>query len=123
MGAAKKDTSRPSVFLLSIPLMLVGIFMILGSFMFRSLPNDVVWTNEQAEAHQQAADKYHRDQFDTSISKIDLKTSREEFEAIDADLNRAKNTQQTLPTILRWAGIAAAGVGYVLLTVKRTSED
>ena len=103
--------------------MAIGVICILTSFALRSIPNDAVWSEEQAVAHQRASNKFHRDQFDKRISDSELAESRAAFEEIDEKLSRAKGTRNGLPVIVRWIGIVSAGVGYVVLLVVRSNQD
>jgi|GEM_PF-5395846 len=109
--------------IIGISLMVVGLVLIVASFSARAVPAKAVWTNEQAVAHQKASNKYHNDQFDESISKVELKASREEFEAINQKLKNAKFKRDGLPIVLRWIGIVSAGLGYVITLLVRSNED
>lgn len=109
--------------IVGIVMMVAGIVLIIGSFAMRALPTKAVWTEEQAIAHQKASNRYHNDQFDKKISKTELKTSQEEFEAINAQLDRAKYNKSGLPKLLRWIGIGSAGIGYLVLLLVRSNED
>ena len=109
--------------ILGISLMGIGLVLIVASFTVRVIPGKAVWSNEQAIAHQKASNKYHNDQFDQSITKVELEASRKEFEVINEQLDRAKYKRSGLPKVLRWIGIGSAGVGYVMLLIVRSNDD
>lgn len=107
----------------AVPLMLIGVACVLASFALTTIPDKAVWSKEQALVHQKASNKYHKDQFDKSLSEAELAASREAFEAIDQKLSRAKSTKQFLPKVVRWVGIASAGLGWVILVIIRSNQD
>lgn len=107
----------------AVPLMVIGVICILASFALSSVPTDVVWSDEQAIAHQEASNRFHRDQFDKSLSESELAKSREAFEEIDEQLSRAKGRRNGIPIIVRWIGIVCTGLGYVVLLVVRSNQD
>lgn len=119
-----ETAQRKRVFsIVGVAMMIAGAVLIVASFGASAVPTKAVWTNEQAIAHQKASNKYHNDQFDKKISKVELQASREKFEAIHADLESAKFKKSGLPKLLRWIGIGSVGLGYLVLLVVRSIDD
>lgn len=98
----------------------LGLLLVILSFSWQAIvPDDMIWTEEEAAAHQKASLKFHGNQFDDSISKIELAKSQQEFEALDQKLQGAKQAKYGTPFYLRWSGIVSIGVGVFLLLLKR----
>lgn len=134
MGRAKKRSTSKSkaksaggatkfLAYAGVPLMAIGLVLILGSFAVKTIPNKVVWSDEQAQSHQAASNKYHQDQFDKSLSKRELQASREAFEEIDVKLQRAKDAKSGLPKLLRWGGVIFAAIGFVSQLLAQSFES
>lgn len=102
--------------------MVIGVLCILASFALKSIPNDAVWSDEQAVAHQRASNKFHRDQFDKNLTESELAKSRAAFEEIDEQLSRAKSKRTGIPFVVRWTGIVCTGLGYVILLILRSNQ-
>lgn len=104
-------------------LIVIGVGLIIASASIQTLPPKTYWNTEQATALKDASVHYHNQQFDQSISKSELKEARDDFEALNGKLERAKLARSRLPKLLRWFGIGSVCLGLVVLIVIRSNED
>ena len=111
------------LFFAAVSLIAIGLVLLMISFFWTNMvPDDMVWSDEQADAHRRASLAYHETQFDKSASEIELRQLREEFEALDGKLSAAKRTKNGPPIYLRWAGTMAAGLGALVLLALREQD-
>lgn len=107
------------LFRIGVVSIVVGVCLLVASFAWRALPNDVVWSKTQAQAYASAAATFHNHTFDKSITKEQMQKTREEYETRRKQYDRALSIKNSPPTYLRIAGLIFAVIGVVaILTVR-----
>lgn len=108
----------------------VGILLMAFSFVWPRMIGGVVWSEQQASEHAEAAAELHRlaharahsaDHGDGSEGEHkarSLEEAKQRYEQSNAMLERARAYRRRTARLLKWAGAACAllgGAGYILL--------
>ena len=98
----------------------LGVVLLFLSFAWTSVvPNEAVWTREQAIAYQDASAKLHHDVFDKELSAAGLAKSQASYDENKRRLDRAIAKKFHAPAYLRIAGLIAGGIGVGLILIQR----
>lgn len=101
----------------------VGIVLLVLSFSWQVIvPDEAVWSKEQAIQFQENSAQLHADSFNTDLPPEKLAASQASFDASKKQLDRARTIKATTPFYIRVTGISVCILGAVILVAFRDSE-
>ena len=101
----------------------VGIVLLVCSLAWnQAIPNDVVWSNDQAVEYQEASATFHADTFNKKIDQETLRQSKENWQNQKMELDKAIAWKSHVPFYLRISGLISLGLGICLMLGYRNYE-
>ena len=114
---------KKKLFVGGVTCVVIGAVFLLASVLWpMALPDEAVWTNDQAAALQTASLSFHKDTFDTSLSEVEVEQSKQAYEDLKSDFDRADALKNGVPFYLRVTGMVFVGLGGCLLLVLKNLE-
>ena len=98
----------------------LGVLLLVSSFAFRyALPQDVLWSDEQAEEFLGVRAEYHHLAFAEGEESSKFQESQAAYESQRNELDRAIAFRDRTPLRLRLGGLVACVMGIAMLRIHR----